>query len=110
MQLVARGSMFAHGLLIWKYSTQNLKINHLSNTPSTKAAGGVIFSGVFTQRRQGTTQGQENFELSWYLFFQHIFLGFGPIPTKILHANVCVTLGKGLQDAMSVSRSFLTKN
>ncbi len=24
-----------------------LKINHLSNTPSTKAAGGGIFSGVF---------------------------------------------------------------
>jgi hypothetical protein len=46
------------------------KINHLSNTPSTKAAGGRIFSGVFTQGRQGTTQGQEDFELSWYLFFQ----------------------------------------
>ncbi len=39
--------------------------------PSTKAAGGRIFSGVFTQGRQGTTQGQEDFELSWYLFFQH---------------------------------------
>ncbi len=38
--------------------------------PSTKAAGGGIFSGVFTQGRQGTTQGQEDFELSWYLFFQ----------------------------------------
>jgi hypothetical protein len=49
-----------------------LKINHLSDTTSTKAAGGRIFSGVFTQGRQGTTQGQEDFELSWYLFFQHI--------------------------------------
>ncbi len=51
-----------------------LKINHLSNTPSTKAVGGGIFSGVFTQGRQGTTQGQEDFELSWYLFFQQYFL------------------------------------
>ena len=51
-----------------------LKINHLSNTPSTKAAGGGIFSGVFTQGRPGTTQGQENFEISWYLFFQHLTL------------------------------------
>ncbi len=47
-----------------------LKINHPSDTPSTKAAGGGIFSGVFTQGRQGTTQGQEDLELSWYLFFQ----------------------------------------
>ncbi len=50
-----------------------LKINHLNDTPSTKAAGGGIFSGVFQQGRQGTSQGQEDFELSWYLFFQHIF-------------------------------------
>jgi hypothetical protein len=50
-----------------------LKINHLSNTPSTKAARGGIFSGVFTQGHQVTTQGQEDFELSWYLFFQHIY-------------------------------------
>ncbi len=47
-----------------------LKINHLSDTPSTKAAGGGIFSGVFTQGRPGTTQGREDFEISWYLFFQ----------------------------------------
>ncbi len=47
-----------------------LKINHLNDTPSTKAAGGGIFSGVFQQGRQGTSQGQEDFELSWYLFFQ----------------------------------------
>ncbi len=39
--------------------------------PSTKAARGGIFSGVFQQGRQGTSQGQEGFELSWYLFFQH---------------------------------------
>jgi hypothetical protein len=51
-----------------------LKINHLNNTPSTKAAGGGIFSGVFQQGRQGTSQGQEDFELSWYLFFQHVLL------------------------------------
>jgi len=50
-----------------------LKINHLSDMPSTKAAGGGIFSGVFTQGRPGTTQGQEDFEISWYLFFQHLF-------------------------------------
>ena len=50
-----------------------LKINHLSDTPSTEAAGGGIFSGVFTQGRPGTTQGQEDFELSGYLFFQHLF-------------------------------------
>ncbi len=50
-----------------------LKINHLSDTPSTKAAGGGIFSGVFNQGRPGTTQGQEDFELSWYLFFQHLY-------------------------------------
>ncbi len=48
------------------------KINHLNDTPSTKAAGGGIFSGVFLQGRQGTSQGQEDFELSWYLFFQHL--------------------------------------
>ncbi len=48
-----------------------LKINHLNDTPSTKAAGGGIFSSVFQQGRQGTSQGQEDFELSWYLFFQH---------------------------------------
>ena len=47
-----------------------LKINHLNDTPSTKAAGGGIISGVFQQGRQGTSQGQEDFELSWYLFFQ----------------------------------------
>ncbi len=51
-----------------KYS--QLKINHLNDTPSTKAAGGRDLSGVFTQGRQGTTQGQEDFELNWYLFFQ----------------------------------------
>ncbi len=47
-----------------------LKIKHLSDTPSTKAAGGGIFSGVITQGRPGTTQGQEDFEISCYLFFQ----------------------------------------
>ncbi len=49
-----------------------LKTNHLNDTPSTKAAGGGIFSGVFQQGRQGTSQGQEDFELSWYLFFQQL--------------------------------------
>jgi hypothetical protein len=41
-----------------------LKINHLNDMPSTKVAGGGIFSGVFQQGRQGTNQGQEDFELS----------------------------------------------
>jgi hypothetical protein len=49
-----------------KYS--QLKINHLNNTPSTKAAGGGI--SVVCLTRTCTTQGQEDFELSWYLFFQ----------------------------------------
>jgi hypothetical protein len=49
-----------------------LKINQLNDTPSTKAAGGGIFCGVFQQGRQGTSQGQEDFELSWYLFFQQL--------------------------------------
>jgi hypothetical protein len=53
-----------------------LKINHLNDTPSTKAAGAGIFSGVFQQGHQGTSQGQEDFELSWYLFFQQ----YGSIP------------------------------
>ncbi len=48
-----------------------LKIKYLNNKPSTKAAGGRIFSGVFQQGCQGTSQGQEDFELSWCLFFQH---------------------------------------
>ncbi len=47
-----------------------LKINRLNDTPSTKAAGGGILSGVFQQGGQGTSQGQEDFELSWCLFFQ----------------------------------------
>jgi len=48
-----------------------LKINHLSDTPSTKAAGGGIFSGVFIKdvgRYQ--VKVKKDFELSWYLFFQ----------------------------------------
>ncbi len=45
-----------------------LKVNHLNDTPSTKAAGGGIYSGV-SEGRQGTSEGQEDFELSWYLFF-----------------------------------------
>ncbi len=63
-----------------------LKINHLNDTPSTnKAARGGIFSGVFQQGRQGTSQGQEDFELSWYLFFQQVevdFLGSGQHPWR----------------------------
>jgi hypothetical protein len=50
-----------------------LKINHLNDTPSTKAAGGGIFSGVFQQGHQGTSQGQEDFEFSWYVFFQQLY-------------------------------------
>ncbi len=51
-----------------------LKINHLSDTPSTKAAGGGIFSGVFIKdvgRYQ--VKVKKDFELSWYLFFHYLF-------------------------------------
>jgi hypothetical protein len=37
-----------------------LQINHLNDMPSTKAAEGGIFSGVFQQGRQSTNQGQED--------------------------------------------------
>ncbi len=43
------------------------------SSTNTKAAGGGIFSVVFQQVRQGTSQGQEDFELSWYLFFQQAY-------------------------------------
>jgi hypothetical protein len=66
-----------------------LKINHLSNTPSTKAAGGGIFSGVFTQGSPGTTQGQEDFELSWYLFFQQRYIPIA-LPQIIIGALVII--------------------
>jgi hypothetical protein len=56
-----------------------LKINHLNDTPSTKAARGRIFSGVFQQARQGASQGQEDFELSWYLFFQQYSQFLNPV-------------------------------
>jgi hypothetical protein len=59
-----------------KIQYSQLKINHLNNTPSTKAAGGGIFSGVFLQGHQGTSQGQEDFKLSWYLFFQQVLHEF----------------------------------
>ncbi len=58
-----------------------LKINHLNDMPFTKAARDGIFSGVFQQVRQGTSQGQEDFELSWYLFFQHSGSGSGHATT-----------------------------
>ncbi len=48
-----------------------LKIKHLSDTPSTKEAGGGIFRGVFIKdvgRYQ--VKVKKDFELSWYLFFQ----------------------------------------
>jgi hypothetical protein len=64
-----------------------LKINHLNDTPSTKAAGGRIFSGVFQQGRQGTNQGQEDFELSWYLFFQQ---GVGMSSSAMTQLIICV--------------------
>jgi hypothetical protein len=35
-----------------------------------------------------------------------IYLGYGPVPAKILHAGTCVTLGEGLKDAMSVLLSY----
>ena len=39
-----------------------------------------------------------------------MFLGFGPVPAKILHAIVCVTLGEDLKDATSALQSFFAKN
>jgi hypothetical protein len=66
-----------------------LKINHLNDTPFTKAARGGIFSGVFQQRRQGTTQGQEDFELSWYLFFQHCHDAIGLLVHLYLITSAC---------------------
>jgi hypothetical protein len=41
--------MYVHGFGLVKSSTHNLKINHLNDTPSTKAARGGIFSGVFNK-------------------------------------------------------------
>ena len=40
-----------------------LKINHLSDTPSTKAAGGGIFSGVFI-KDVGVTESRSRRTLS----------------------------------------------
>jgi len=45
-----------------KYHSQ-LKINHLSDTPSTKAAGGGIFSGVFI-KDVGATKSRSRRTLS----------------------------------------------
>jgi hypothetical protein len=44
-----------------KYS--QLKINHLNNTPFTKAAGGGIYSGVLLKDVKAPSQGQEDIEL-----------------------------------------------
>jgi hypothetical protein len=77
-----------------------------SKKSQPKAAGGGIFSGVFEQGRQGTSQGQEDFELSWYLFFQHTYLNY----RQLLHhpkykdawaksaANEFGRLAQGLKD------------
>jgi hypothetical protein len=79
-----------------------LKINHFYNTPSIKAARGGIFSGVFQQGHQGTSQGQEDFELSWYLFFQQL---------QEMHTNpkyvpaICQTMGMKLQAVSEVTKS-----
>jgi hypothetical protein len=52
-----------------KYS--GFKINHHSNTSSIKGDQRQNLQWCDYQGRQGTSQGQEDFELSWYLFFQH---------------------------------------
>ena len=41
--------------------------------PSTKAAGGGIFSGVFIKDVKVQLKVKEDFELSWYLFFQQLW-------------------------------------
>jgi hypothetical protein len=60
--------------------------------PSTKAAGGGIFSGVFQQGHQGTSQGQEDFELSWYLFFQQLRLLIVTVQTAMLLSKLIVLI------------------
>jgi hypothetical protein len=45
---------------------------------------------VFQQGRQGTTQGQEDFELSWYLFFQQ-----SPLPSI---GNSCLSVTPSIPD------------
>ncbi len=67
-----------------------LKMNHLNNTPSTKAAGGGIFSGVFQQGHQGTSEGREDFELSWYLFFQQTRPSDGCAKTMEVYSRMAV--------------------
>ncbi len=99
-----------------------LKINHLNDTPSTKAAEGGIFSGVFQQGRQGTNQGQEDFELSWYLFFQHGTTSSeeSARPTKLgvrtegsstiecvhVNGNLTTLLRKGITEHINIRRDL----
>ncbi len=84
------------------------KINHLSNTPSTKAAGGKIFSGVFTQGRQGTTQGQEDFEFSWYLCFQQGYvLSSSSLGYLVSKNTVDPCEEKGIKLLLSISISMV---
>ncbi len=54
-----------------KYS--QLKINHLNDTPSTKAAGGGIYSGAFDKDPKVPDQSRSRGRARWYLFFQHLF-------------------------------------
>jgi hypothetical protein len=45
---------------------------------------------VFTQGHQGTTQGQEDFELSWYLFFQQSTLCSSTIGSGLRKELICI--------------------
>ncbi len=51
-----------------KYS--QLKINNLNDTPSTKAAGDGIYSGVFDKDVKVPDQSRSRGGACWYLFFQ----------------------------------------
>jgi hypothetical protein len=75
--------------------------------PSTKAAEGGIFSGVFQQGRQGTSQGQEDFEISWYLFFQHKCSQHKKSKVKHRILNTTAVTTGGEEPHIAVHRHYL---
>jgi hypothetical protein len=54
-----------------KYSQLIIIINHLNNMPSTMAAGGGIYSGVFDKDVKVPDQSRSRGGAHWYLFFQY---------------------------------------
>ncbi len=64
------GSMCAHGFLIWKYSTHNLKYNILTIRLLLRQPG--VESSVVCFSKDVKVPVKVS-ELSWYLFFQHLF-------------------------------------